>query len=180
MTMVEPVKTDVNTMTIRPEQPDDRLAVRAVNTAAFPTPAEADLVDALREQARPLVSLVALDGAAIVGHILFSPVTLSGHPALILMGLAPMAVAPTHQRRGIGSTLVRTGLEQCRKLGVGAVVVLGHPDYYPRFGFAPATRSGIGCEYEVPEEAFMALELQPNYLRSVSGVARYHEAFARL
>lgn len=167
-------------ITIRAELTNDYSAVRAVNVSAFETPAEAELVDALREQARPLVSLVALDGVAIVGHILFSPVVLSGHPALNLMGLAPMAVAPDHQRRSVGSALVRAGLEQCRQLGVGAVVVLGHPDYYPRFGFSPATRSGIGCEYEVPEEAFMVLELQPGYLRDASGMAKYHEAFGRL
>jgi putative acetyltransferase len=107
---------------------------------------------------------------------MFSPVLLAGHSALKIMGLAPMAVLPEHQRTGIGSALVRAGLEACSDLGYGAVVVLGHPEYYPRFGFKPSTRFGIGCEYEVPEEVFMAIELQPGYLATASGKVQYHEA----
>ena len=89
-------------MLIRAEERGDWDAVRAVNTSAFETSAEADLVDTLRKQAHPIVSLVAVDGGSITGHILFSPVSLSGHPALKIMGLAPMAVTPEHQRKGIG------------------------------------------------------------------------------
>jgi putative acetyltransferase len=152
---------------IRPEAPGDHAGVRAVNVAAFETPAEADLVDALRAQARPLVSLVADEDGAIVGHVMFSPVTLPGHPALVLMGLAPMAVTPARQRAGIGTALVRAGLEACRRLAADAVVVVGHPRYYPRFGFAPGVRSGLGCEYDVPVEAFMVLELRPGALRGL-------------
>ncbi len=151
--------------------------MQALNEAAFETSTEARLVAALREQARPLVSLVAEDAGAIVGHILFSPVTLSGHPELRIMGLAPMAVAPGRQRQGIGSALVRGGLERCRQLGFGAAVVLGHPRYYPRFGFAPAKHFDIGCEYDVPEEAFMVVELKPDYLRGASGIIQYGAAF---
>jgi len=151
-----------------------------VNASAFETPVEANLVDALREQARPLVSLVAEENGAILGHIMFSPVVLPGHPALRIMGLAPMAVAPEHQRKGIGSALVRAGLEQCRQLGVGAVVVLGHPAYYPRFGFLPSARFGIGCEYDVPEEVFLIVELQPNCLRGASGTVKYDAAFSNV
>jgi putative acetyltransferase len=125
---------------IRAETDADHAAIHAVNAAAFPTAAEADLVDALRQQARPLISLVAEQDGVIVGHILFSPVTLDSQPDLRIMGLAPMAVAPEHQRSGIGSALVRAGLEQCRQLGYQAVVVLGHPEYYPRFGFVPSVR----------------------------------------
>lgn len=165
-------------MLIRAEQPGDWDAVRAVNVSAFETPLEANLVDALRSQAKPCVSLVAADEGAIVGHIMFSPVTLSGHPTLGIMGLAPMAVSPAHQRNGIGSALVRAGLEQCRQLGVGAVVVLGHPAYYPRFGFLPSTRFGIACEYEVPEDVFMAVELRADFLHSSSGTIKYHAAFS--
>jgi putative acetyltransferase len=88
-----------------------------------------------------------------------------------------MAVAPERQRKGLGSALVRVGLERCSELGFGAVVVLGHPEYYPRFGFWPSSCFGIGCEYEVPEEAFMAVELQPDYLRAASGTVKYHAAF---
>ena len=155
----------------------DWLAVHAVNVSAFETPLEADLVDALREQARPLVSLVAEDDRALVGHIMFSPVSLSGNPALKVMGLAPMAVLPERQRQGIGTALVRAGLEQCRVLGAGAVVVLGHPDFYPRFGFSPSTRFGIRCEYDVPEDVFMVMELQAGALEGVSGAVSYHPAF---
>jgi putative acetyltransferase len=164
-------------MLIRAERQGDRANVHAVNAAAFETPAEATLVDALREQVQPLVSLVAESDGAIVGHIMFSPVSLSGHPALKIMGLAPMAVKPEYQRKGIGTALVRAGLEQCKEIGVGAVVVLGHPGYYPRFGFLPASRFGISCEYEAPEEAFMVMELEPGALRGVSGTVKYHAVF---
>jgi putative acetyltransferase len=167
-------------MVIRNEIPGDRVAVHALNVAAFETAAEAGLVDALREQARPLVSLVADDGGAVIGHILFSPVALSGHPGLALMGLAPMAVAAAHRNRGVGSALVRAGLERCRETGCDAVVVLGHPAYYPRFGFVPAAGFGIGCEYDAPAEAFMLLELRPGALAGAGGTVRYHAAFAAL
>lgn len=106
--------------------------------------------------------------------------TLSGHDDLKIMGLAPMAVAPSQQRRGIGSALVRAGLERCRALGAGAVVVLGHPAFYPRFGFVPSTHFNIACEYDMPEEAFMVMELERGFLRGASGTIRYHEAFMNL
>jgi putative acetyltransferase len=165
---------------IRSEQETDHAAVRAVNAAAFDTAAEADLVDALRMQAQPLVSLVAEQEREVVGHILFSPVTLVGHADLRLAGLAPMAVTPVHQRKGIGSALVRAGLDRCRQEGFVAVVVLGHPEYYPRFGFAPATRFGIRSEYAVPDDVFMAMELQAGVLVGKTGLIKYHDAFARL
>ena len=164
-------------MNVREENPADRAAVHAVNAAAFDTTAEADLVDALRAKARPLVSLVAEEGGAVIGHILFSPVSLDENPAPGIMGLAPMAVVPGRSRTGVGSALVRAGLERCRKLGFGAVVVLGHPAYYPRFGFQPAARFGIRCEYDAPEEAFMLLELQPGFLQGATGTIHFHEAF---
>src|SRR5690606_19659416 len=120
-------------MLIRSEEEKDWAAVHALNASVFATPAEASLVDALREQAQPVVSIIAQDNETIIGHIMFSPVSLSGHTDLKIMGLAPMAVASEYRHKGIGSALVRTGLEQCKQLGVGAVVVLGHPEYYPRF-----------------------------------------------
>ena len=165
---------------IRSEEERDRAAVHVLNASSFDTTAEADLVDALREQAQPIVSLVAEGGGAIVGHILFSPVSIPGHSGLKIMGLAPMAVAADHRRKGIGSALVRVGLEQCRQLGFGAVVVLGHPEYYPCFGFSPSVGFGMGCEYEVPEEVFMVMELQPGYLRGISGTVKYHAAFGNI
>jgi predicted N-acetyltransferase YhbS len=101
-------------LTVRAERLEDRAAVRAVNVSAFDTAAEADLVDALRDQARPIVSLVAEENGEIIGHIMFSPVTLVGRPGLHLAGLAPMAVAPARQRKGVGCALVRAGLERCK------------------------------------------------------------------
>lgn len=163
---------------IRSERKADRAAVRAINTEAFEGPAEAGLVDALREQAKPVVSLVAEHDEGIVGHIMFSPVMLVREPGLNIMGLAPMAVVSTHQRQGIGSALVRAGLEECARLDFGAVVVLGHPAYYARFGFVPSTRWNIRCEYEAPPEAFMAIELEAGYLDGKAGTIRYHPAFA--
>lgn len=165
---------------IRPERAEDIASVHALNRAAFETSIEADLVDALRERAKPIISLVADEAGSIVGHILFSPVTLSGCAELKIMGLAPMAVLPAEQRRGIGSALVRAGLERCQQIGCSAVVVLGHPEYYPRFNFVPASRFGVSCEYEVPDEVFMALELESGILRGKSGTIRYHAAFANL
>ena len=167
-------------MLIRAEETNDRASVYAVNASAFESSAEADLVDALREQARPIVSLVAEKNRKVVGHIMFSPVSLSGHPDLKVMGLAPMAVAPEHQRQGIGSALVRAGLEQCKQLGFVAVIVLGHAAYYPCFGFSPSSRFGIDSEYEVPEEVFMALELQTGALNGKTGTVKYHGAFTKL
>jgi putative acetyltransferase len=162
---------------IRAERADEAAAVRAVNLAAFMTPFEANLVDALRVQAAPLVSLVAESDGAIVGHILFSPVTLAARDDLAVMGLAPMAVLPERQRAGVGSALVRAGLDRCRALACPAVVVLGHPAFYPRFGFVPASRFGIRCEYDVADEVFMAMELDPGALNFARGLVRYHPAF---
>jgi putative acetyltransferase len=167
-------------MLIREENKRDQTAVHALNVSAFGTSAEADLVDALREQARPVVSLVAEEAGSVVGHILFSPVSLSDHRGLKIMGLAPMAIAPAQQRLGIGSALVRAGLTRCTQLGFGAVAVLGHPEYYPRFGFSAAKRFGLTCEYPTPEEAFMVIELQPGYLHGTSGMVKYHAAFGNV
>jgi putative acetyltransferase len=164
-------------MLIRKVEPMDYTAVHAVNLSAFETPAEANLVEILRKEAHPVISLVAEDNGAIVGHIMFSPVSLSGHAELKIRGLGPMAVAPEHQRKGIGSALVRAGLEKCNELGFGAVIVLGHAKFYPRFGFTPSVHFGIGCEYEGPQDVFMVMELQPGYLREATGIIIYHAAF---
>ena len=167
-------------MQIRTEEEKDWADVHALNASAFETAEEARLVDALREKSQSVVSLIAEEHKKIVGHIMFSPVSLSGHPGVKIMGLAPMAVAPEHQRKGIGSALVRAGLEGCKQRRFVAVVVLGHPEYYPRFGFAPATCFGIRCEYDVPDEVFMVMELQPGYLCGKSGTIKYHQAFSGL
>lgn len=167
-------------MLIGDEKTTDWPAVHSLNVAAFPTAAEADLVDVLRLQAKPFISLVADEAEAIVGHILFTPVSLAGHPNLNLMGLAPMAVAPAQQRKGIGSALVKAGLERCKELSVGGVVVLGHPEFYPRFGFLPSSRFALVSEYDVPEEVFMALELRTGYFNGAAGTIKYHAAFGEL
>ena len=163
-------------MHVRSERPADIPHVHAVNVAAFDSPTEATLVDALREQA-DVVSIVAEQDGHIIGHILFSPVRLTGADDLRAVGLAPMAVAPERQRTGIGSALVREGLAHCQRQGVAAVFVVGHPEYYPRFGFRPASGFGITCEFEVPDEVFMAMELAPGALKGRAGRLFYHEAF---
>jgi putative acetyltransferase len=171
-------------MIIRSELPSDIPAIRGLNLAAFESPAEADLVDALRREADPLVSLVADDAGddtgEVVGHIMFSPVTICSGEHGPMMGLAPMAVDPTRQRRGIGTLLVRDGLLACRAIGCVAVVVLGHPEFYRRCGFVAASRFRMGCEYDVPDDVFMAMELLPDALRDVSGTVYYHRSFADL
>ncbi len=167
-------------MLIRLEEPKDFAEVHTVNAVAFETPAEANLVEVLRKEADPIVSLVAEEGGVITGHIMFSPVSLTGHESLKIMGLGPMAVIPAQQRKGIGSILVKAGLERCKGLGYGAAIVSGHIGFYPRFGFTPSVRYGIGCEYEVPEEAFMVMELHPGYLKGAYGIIRYHPAFNKV
>jgi putative acetyltransferase len=154
------------------------VAVRAVNERAFGQAAEADVVDALRGRAEPFVSLVgALDGR-VVGHILFTPVSIvSDDGTTQAMALGPMAVLPALQRQGIGSQLVRAGLEECRKIGQFVVFVLGHPTYYPRFGFEPAPPKGLTCKWEVSDEVFMVIELVPGALVGLRGLVRYADAF---
>jgi putative acetyltransferase len=163
---------------IRPETEADKAAVFEVNKSAFPTEDEAKLVDALRTSVDPCVSLVAVDNHNVVGHIMFTPVTLDSVDNLQLMALAPMAVSPSLQRGGIGTKLVNAGLQRCRELGVGAVAVLGHPEYYPRFGFRPSSQWGIKSEYDVPEDVFMLLELSADYLQPYDGIIRYSAVFA--
>ena len=162
---------------IRGERTEDFEGVRRVKEAAFGQPVEADLIDALRANGAATVSLVAKVKDQIVGHLLISPVAVQGAANLKAVGLGPMAVLPEHQRRGIGSLLIKEGLEYCRRAGIQAVVVLGHPEYYPRFGFRRASSWGLQCEFDAPDEAFMALELIPNVLSGRLGVVNYLAAF---
>ena len=165
-------------MTIRPETANDVARVREINTLAFGQPAEAVLVDKLRENCADALSIVA-DDNAVVGHILFTPVTIenAGHP-LVGMGLAPMAVHPDRQRAGIGTQLVTRGLEILRERNCPFVVVVGHPEYYPRFGFQPASRRGLASQWEgMPDAAFMVLVLDETAMAGASGVARYRAEF---
>ena len=161
---------------IRTEAPGDRDAVRALNEAAFEQPDEAALVDALREAGShvPELCLVAVDGERVVGHIFYSEARLaSGHTVL---ALAPMAVDPDRQREGIGSRLVEESLERARALEHPLAIVLGHPGYYPRFGFEPAAPRGLEFPAEVPDEAWMALRL-PRYTDEARGSVSYAPPF---
>lgn len=164
---------------IREELPQDIPAIRKVNELAFGQPIEADIVDRLRENCPGNVSLVAVEEGQLVGHIFFSPVTLD-IPGRVIegMGLAPMAVMPDRQGHGIGSDLVRKGLDVLRERNCPFVIVLGHPDYYPRFGFEKASKYGITCQWEnVPDEAFMVLILNWVAMEGARGVARYSDEF---
>lgn len=162
---------------VRRETPGDRAAIRRVHERAFTRPNEAVLVDALRDAHAHVISLVVEDDGLVAGHVLFSPVTVGEGRGL---GLGPMAVVPERQRRGLGSLLVREGLAECRRHGHGVVVVLGHPGFYSRFGFAPASTRGLRCEYDAPDEAFLVVELVPGALGARQGLVRYHPEFARV
>jgi putative acetyltransferase len=160
---------------VREEQPADRAAIFAVNAAAFPTDAEARLVDALRAGGGLLLSLVAEDAGALVGHIAFSPVTVTRPDGTCAggVGLAPMAVVPPRQRAGIGGRLVAEGLRRLRAAGHRFCVVLGHPAYYPRHGFVRASAHGLAWDRPVPDDAFLVQALVPGGLDGVAGVVRY-------
>ena len=165
---------------IRLEELEDHADIRRVNELAFGQTMEADLVDALRKSARPYISLVATVEKRIVGHIFFSPVSIeSDSGRFTAIGLAPMAVLPEFQNQGIGSRLVNEGLKKCRELGHSIVVVLGHPNYYPRFGFVPAHLRGLRSEYDAPDDTFMVLELNVNALAGRRGLVKYHPEFNR-
>jgi len=165
---------------IRSEIPEDCAAVYHVNRLAFEREGEAALVDKLRA-VHPHISLVAVRDSQVVGHIFFSPVSVESEDAnFMALGLAPMAVLPEYQNQGIGSQLVRQGLKECESQGHDIVFVVGHPNYYPRFGFSTAKAKGIGCEYPVPDEVFMVAELKPKALGGRTGVVRYRPEFAEV
>ena len=161
-------------MIIRHEEPHDIAAIRQVNEQAFGGSGEANAIEALRDRGAATLSLVAEIDDRVVGHLFFTPAAIetADHtwPAL---GLAPLAVLPEYQRQGIGSALMKAGLAECARLGYERVIVLGHSQYYPRFGFMRASLYGIRPEWEVPDEAFMVLELQHGALDGVSGLAKY-------
>lgn len=161
-------------LVIRDEEPGDVDAVRRLNREAFGQPDEGRLVDALRDHCSDLVSLVAVDACDLVGHILFSPAAIGDVRG---MGLGPMAVSPARQREGIGTELVRAGLAKLEKRHCPFVIVLGHPEYYPRFGFERASSREVRCEWDVPDEAFMILVLDEAVMESVTGLARYRDEF---
>lgn len=165
-------------MAIRPERPEDASQVRHVNELAFEQPAEADLVERLRQGCTDSLSLVAEDDG-VVGHILFTPVAIESAGRSVLgMGLAPMAVLPDRQRQGIGTQLVKRGLDILRERGCPFVVVVGHPEYYPRFGFEPASKYGLVSQWEnIPAAAFMIVVLDVPAMAGTSGLAKYRDEF---
>lgn len=167
-------------ISVRSELPDDYDSIRSLNDLAFGGPNEGMLIDGLRrrEDFIPDLSLVAVDDGRIVGHILFSPISIrTASGAVPALGLAPMAVAPDVQRRGIGGMLVRHGLQECVRLGHRIVVVLGHKDYYPRFGFVPASPLGIHAPFDVADPYFMVRELQPGAIAVSGGTVEYPPEF---
>lgn len=164
-------------VSIRLEEPRDLADVRETNEQAFGAPLEARLVDSLRGSPDS-ISLVATVDDRVIGHILFTPVTIEPSVSIRVAGLGPMSVRLGYQRMGIGSELVRAGLEASRRAGYSAVVLVGHPKYYPRFGFVPADTKGLACEFPVPREAFMVIELEAGALAGSAGVVRYRPEFA--
>ncbi len=163
-------------MEIRPEKPEDIDAIREVNRQAFGQEDEGQLVDALRREGYARVSLVADEAGQLVGHILFSELPISTDAGTTrALALAPMAVVPARQRKGIGSQLIQAGLAACRKDGHRIVVVVGHPAYYPRFGFSAHLAEPLQAPFSGP--AFMALELVPAALAGIGGEVRYPPPF---
>ncbi len=159
---------------IRPEQPGDNSAIHNVVLEAFEGRSdEPDLVDLIRDHGKTIVSFVAEQEGQVIGHILLTRIELDPNPGLNCLAIAPLSVLPSYQKEGIGSSLMNEAIAWCKQNGFDVVFLLGHPDYYPRFGFA-ATH--IGNEYGATD-AFMALELRPGVLSAIEGTARYIPEF---
>lgn len=168
-------------ITVRQETPRDYPTIYEVNCTAFNRRNEARLVDRLRTSDRfiPGLSLVATIEEKIVGHILFTKINIADDKILFeSLALAPMAVIPQYQNKGVGSQLIRQGLTKAKELGHKSVMVLGHEDYYPKFGFQPANKWGIKAPFNIPTNAFMAIELINNALEGVNGTVIYSEEFS--
>jgi putative acetyltransferase len=165
-------------ISIRQEKPEDIPLIYSVHEQTFKRDAEAKLADKLRQTCADHLSLVADDNGTIAGHIMFTPVLIKNGKEIQGMGLAPMAVLPSRQRRGLGTLLVNKGLQILQDKGCPFVIVLGHPDYYPRFGFQPASRFNIKSQWEgVPDEAFMILVMDEKVMCNVSGTALFSDKF---
>jgi putative acetyltransferase len=164
---------------IREERSEDAPAIRRVHIEAFGRPLEANLVEVLRNNGGVQLSLVAIYDGQIAGHILYSPVTAGPSEKRIAgAGLGPMAVLPEYQRRGIGTKLIKFGTMRLNLSGCPFIVVLGHADYYPRFGFRPASDYGLKCEWSVSDDTFMALILNESKISDLSGFAKYRQEFS--
>lgn len=168
---------------IRKETNEDFDSVYDLNLQAFNQIAEPELVDKLRLSDRfiPELSLLALLDNKIVGHILFTRIFIQSEGVnKESLALAPMAVLPDLQKSGIGKQLIKSGLDKARSLGYESVIVLGHADYYPKFGFKPASAFGITAPWDVPDEVFMVLELKEKAISDVRGIVNYAQAFMEL
>ena len=162
---------------IRIEEPADQEAVRQINEMAFAQGPEAAIVDKLRKSCKGYCSFVAVNQDTVIGYILFTPVTIDGSQ-VTGMGLAPMAVLPSCQKQGIGSLLVRHGLQHLQQSGCPFVIVLGHPEYYPRFGFEQASHYKLKCQWKgVPDKAFMVFIFDRDVLPTEGGITRYRAEF---
>ncbi len=171
-------QTDVPAITIRSETDADIAAVRTLTIAAFDSEDEADINDALRKNGHALLSMVAEEDSTVVAHLMFSPVTIEADGTTVSsVGLGPVAVTPAKQRQGIGSALIRAGLDACREAGYEHIFLLGHKEYYPRFGFQPAENFAISYEGRAPFPSFMCIELQEGSLANVSGDLRFGSEF---
>jgi putative acetyltransferase len=165
---------------IRPEIPADIPAIFEVNYQAFAHDDEARLVDALRDARvfNPELSLVAVHGDRIIGHIMFPPITIESPEAITpAIALAPLVVHPDYQCLGVGAALIEEGLNVCRTLGHRIVIVIGHPGYYPRYGFRSARANGIVAPFTVADDVFMVLALDPGALDGIQGTVKYPKAF---
>ena len=164
---------------IREERKKDYGAIKEVNDKAFKQPQEGNIINKIRKSDTEILSLVAVLDNKIVGHIFFSSVEIEGHDEIKRgMGLAPMAVLPKYQRQGIGSMLIKESIRKLKEKSVPFIIVLGHENYYPKFGFEIASKYGLKCQWEgVPDAAFMVMILDKNKMKNVNGIAKYREEF---
>jgi len=162
---------------IRDERPDDLAAIRDVNQRAFGHDQEGNIVDALRSNGAALLSLVATLNDRVVGHIMYSPAAIGDVTGA---ALGPMSVLPEHQRHGIGSKLVSAGNQKLAASGCPFIIVLGHPTFYPRFGFRPASTLAVKCEWDVPDDVVMLLILDEAKMQGVSGLVKYRHEFSSI
>jgi putative acetyltransferase len=164
---------------IRKEEKKDLKEIYEINRLSFGQENESKLIDKIRAGSNfiPDLSLVAVSGNRIVGHILFSKIKIIGSSVFETLALGPMAVIPAFQKKGIGSKLIKKGMIRAKELGFTSIIVVGHKEYYPRFGFERASKWGIKCPFEVPDEAFMAVELTEKALEDKAGTIRYPDEF---
>jgi len=166
-------------MIIRREEKKDFKSIYEINEQAFKQKNESELIERIRASKNfiPELSLVAEKNGKIVGHILFSKIKIKGEKKYESLILAPLAVQPELQKQGIGKKLITEGLNKARELGFSSVIVVGHKDYYPKFGFEKASKWNIKCSFKIPDESFMAIELSIGALSEKSGIVEFPKEF---